>query len=79
MSNPHITWMFNGSTEASTIGLPLGSFPETLQVPLPTGRVVTFRRNGAVRNGNGEVTGMDYRYVDESPEGSDASLTVYND
>ena len=79
MSNPHITWMFHGSTEASTLALAPGAFPESLRVTLPTGREVTFVKNGTVRDASHEVIGQEYRYVDGNPEGSDAVLTVFND
>ncbi len=76
-----ITWMFEGSTEASALGWEPGHWPETLEAPLPTGRTVKFARNGQIKHPeSGDFIGYDYRYVDPDHEtGSDGRLKVYND
>lgn len=76
-----ITWMFEGSTEASAIGLKPGEWPEELEVALPVGRRVKFVRNGQVKHPtSGDFLGFEYSYTDPDHEtGSDARLTVYND
>ena len=56
-------------TEGSDIGLPVGSFPESIHVP----GLDTFRRSEIVRDRDGDVTMV--RYIGSGY----AVLTVWND
>ena len=77
--NTHsITWKgTTGTTEASDLGLPVGSFPFGLILESHrTGRRMLFYRTTVTRDDEGDILSTSYRALHQ---GKNIVLTVFND
>jgi hypothetical protein len=49
-----------GTTDASSLGLPPGRFPDRLHLARPDGHMLEFRRSATTRDSEGELVSVTY-------------------